>query len=59
MVRHRGKYDPTKSEPYDLSRGQIEKFRQCPACFWMDRSRGIKFPGFPQFNLNTDTGSLF
>ena len=58
MARHRGKFDPTKSEPYELSRGSIEKFTQCPACFWMEKAKGIKFPGFPQFNLNTNTETL-
>ena len=58
MARHRGKFDPTKSEPYELSRGSIEKFKQCPACFWMEKAKGIKFPGFPQFNLNTNTDTL-
>ena len=58
MARHRGKFDPTKSEPYELSRGCIEKFTQCPACFWMEKAKGIKFPCFPQFNLNTNTDTL-
>ena len=58
MGRHRGKFDPAKSEPYELSRGSIEKFKQCPACFWMEKAKGIKFPGFPQFNLNTNTDTL-
>jgi len=58
MARHRGKFDPTKSEPYELSRGKIEKFVQCEGCFWLDRVAGVHFPGIPQFNLNTNTDTL-
>ncbi|EJP72254.1 MAG: hypothetical protein NT01SARS_0752 [SAR86 cluster bacterium SAR86A] len=30
----------------------------CPACFWMNRVKGIKFPGMPGFLLNTATDTL-
>lgn len=58
MTRHRGTYNPIKVEPYEVSRSQIEKFRQCPACFWMNRVKGIKFPGMPGWLLNTATDTL-
>ena len=58
MPRHRGTFDPNNPEPYELSRSRIEAFINCPACFWMDRVKGIKFPGMPGFLLNTATDTL-
>jgi len=58
MPRHRGKYNPENETPYEISRSQIESFLKCPACFWMNRVKGIKFPGMPGFLLNTATDTL-
>ena len=58
MARHRGTYKPEHPEPYELSRSQIQSFLKCPACFWMNRVKGIKFPGMPGFLLNTATDTL-
>ena len=58
MARHRGIYKPERSEPYELSRGRLEGFLKCEACFWLDRVRGVKFPSIPGFLLNTNTDTL-
>ena len=58
MARHRGTYKPEHPEPYEVSRSQIQSFMNCPACFWMNRVKGIKFPGMPGFLLNTATDTL-
>ena len=58
MPRHRGVYKPEHPEPYEVSRSQIQNFMNCPACFWMSRAKGIKFPGMPGFLLNTATDTL-
>jgi hypothetical protein len=58
MARHRGVYKPDHPEPYEVSRSQIQNFLNCPACFWMSRAKGIKFPGMPGFLLNTATDTL-
>ena len=58
MPRHRGTYKPDHESPYEVSRSQIESFLKCPACFWMNRVKGIKFPGMPGFLLNTATDTL-
>lgn len=58
MARHRGVYKPDHPEPYEVSRSQIQSFMNCPACFWMNRVKGIKFPGMPGFLLNTATDTL-
>ena len=58
MIRHRGQFDPTNPQPYELSRSKVETFIRCPACFWLDRVAGVKFPTFPPFNLNSNTDKL-
>ena len=58
MARHRGTYKPENPEPYELSRSRLEAFLKCPACFWLDRVRGVKFPSIPAFLLNTNTDVL-
>ena len=58
MAQHRGTYKPDHQSPYEVSRYQIESFTKCPACFWMNRVKGIKFPGMPGFLLNTATDTL-
>jgi len=58
MPRHRGKFNPENEEPYELSRGRVENFLSCKACFWLDRAKGVHFPGIPQFNLNSNTDIL-
>ena len=58
MSRHRGVYKPEHPEPYEVSRSRIEAFINCPACFWLDRVKGVKFPGIPPFLLNSATDTL-
>ena len=58
MARHRGIYKPEHPEPYEVSRSRIEAFINCPACFWLDRVKGVKFPGMPPFLLNSATDTL-
>ena len=58
MPRHRGVYKPENPEPYEVSRSRIEAFINCPACFWLERVKGVKFPGMPPFLLNSATDTL-
>jgi len=58
MSRHRGTYKPEKPEPYELSRSRIENFVRCPACFFLQQARGVKFPSIPGFNINEATDVL-
>ena len=58
MARHKGVYNPDHEAPYEVSRSRIEAFINCPACFWLDRVKGIKFPGMPSFLLNSATDTL-
>ena len=58
MKRHKWRFDPTREEPFEISRSGIDMFIKCPACFWMKIVKGIKFPGMPGFLLNTATDTL-
>ena len=58
MKRHRGVYKPEHPAPYELSRSRIEAFVKCPACFYLQQVRGVKFPSIPGFNLNEATDIL-
>jgi hypothetical protein len=58
MPRHRGVFKPDSIEPYELSRSRIEKFIQCPACFYLIQVKGVKFPSIPGFNINEATDVL-
>ena len=56
--RHRGKFDPTNTNPYELSRSRIENFIKCKACFWLEQIHKVKPPEMPAFTLNTTTDIL-
>ena len=58
MARHRGKFDPTNPNPYELSRSAVETFIKCKACFWLEKKAGVKQPEMPSFTLNTNTDIL-
>ena len=58
MSRHRGTFKPEHPEPYELSRSRVENFVKCPACFYLQQVRGIKFPSIPGFNINEATDVL-
>jgi len=58
QTRHRGTFKPDHPGPYELSRGKIEALIKCEACFWLERAKGVKFPGMPGFLLNTNTDTL-
>lgn len=51
-------FEPDNPKPFRVSRSKIENFIRCPACFWMDRVKGISFPGMPSFTLNSETDAL-
>ena len=55
--RHQGTFDPEHPAPFELSRGKIEDVLKCPACFWLEKARGVKRRQIP-FNLNSLTDEL-
>lgn len=56
--RTRNIYEPDSSKPFKLSRSKLERFIECPRCFYLDRRLGIdRPPGFP-FTLNSAVDTL-
>ena len=56
--RTRNIYTPGETKPFKLSRSKIDRFIECPRCFYIDRRLGVdRPPGFP-FNLNIAVDTL-
>lgn len=56
--RSRNLYDPASEKPFKISRSKIDRFIECPRCFYIDRRLGTdRPPGFP-FNINSAVDSL-
>lgn len=51
-------YDPNSKEPFPLSRSRIDRFLECPRCFYLDRRLGIDRPSGPGFSLNSAVDEL-
>lgn len=58
IQRVRNLYDPKNKEPFRLSRGRLERFLECPRCFYLDRRLGIDRPSGPGFSLNIAVDAL-
>lgn len=56
--RVRNLYDPTSTEPYELSRSKLELLIQCPRCFYLDRRLGVGRPSIPGYTLNLAVDTL-
>lgn len=57
--RHRGAYKPELEDiPFELSRSAVEKYVQCPRCFYEHKVNDVKPPSIPAFLLNTNTDTL-
>lgn len=57
-IRTRNLYDPASTKPFKLSRSKLERFMECPRCFYLDRRLGIDRPEGPPFNLNIAVDAL-
>jgi len=56
--RRRNVYDPAGTRPFRISRSKIDRFVECPRCFYIDRRLGTdRPPGFP-FNINNAVDNL-
>jgi hypothetical protein len=51
-------FDPASSKPHRLSRSRIERFMECPRCFWLNERFGVDRPGMPAFSLNNAVDAL-
>lgn len=56
--RERNIFDPTSDKPFKLSRSRLERFLECPRCFYLDRRLGVDRVSGPAFTLNTATDVL-
>lgn len=57
-IRERNLFDPQSKQPFRISRTQIERFMECPRCFYMDRRLGVGRPSMPGFSLNVAVDHL-
>jgi len=56
--RNRNLYDPESEKPFKISRSKIDRYVECPRCFYIDRRLGTdRPPGFP-FNINSAVDTL-
>lgn len=56
--RSRNIYDPSSPKPFKLSRSKIDRYLECPRCFYLDRRLATdRPPGFP-FNINSAVDTL-
>lgn len=55
----KGWFSPTSKEPYTLSRSKIERYTECPRCFWIESRFGIGRPDSFPFTLNNAVDELF
>ncbi len=51
-------FDPGSSDPTEVSRSRLERFIECPRCFYFDLRKGIKRPSMPGFTLNMAVDAL-
>lgn len=56
--RAKNRYDPLSEKPYKLSRSRLERYIECPCCFYLDRRLGIDRIGSAAYTLNTATDTL-
>jgi hypothetical protein len=51
-------FNPKSTEPFKLSRTKIERFVECPRCFYIDRRLGLDRPAGYPFTLNSAVDKL-
>jgi hypothetical protein len=57
-IRKRNVFNPLSDKPYKLSRSRLERFLECPRCFYLDRRLGVDRVSGPAFTLNSATDTL-
>ena len=56
--RTRHLYTHHSKEPFALSRSRIDRYLECPRCFYLDRRLGLDRPSMPGFSLNNAVDAL-
>ncbi len=54
-----GRFNPDSKEPYRVSRSKIDRFLECPRCFWLEAKYGIGRPDIAPYTLNNAVDELF
>jgi RecB family exonuclease len=57
-IRTRNLFNPSSVKPFKLSRSRLERFIECPRCFYLDRRLGVDRVSGPAFTLNSATDTL-
>ena len=52
--RTRNLYDPASDKPFNISRSKIDRFVECPRCFYIDRRLGTGRPDAEAFDARID-----
>ena len=52
------RFDPSRSEPYKVSRTKIDLFSECRRCAYLDLRLGVRRPSGPAFTLNNAVDEL-
>ena len=55
----KGRFNSSSKEPYTISRSKIDRFLECPRCYWLEARYGIGRPDMPAFTLNNAVDELF
>lgn len=55
----KGRFNPSSEEPYVVSRSKLERFLECPRCYWLEARYGIGRPDTAPFTLNNAVDELF
>jgi CRISPR/Cas system-associated exonuclease Cas4 (RecB family) len=54
----KSRYKAGSKEPFRISRFRMERFLECPRCFYLDRRIGLDRPGLPGWPLNSAVDHL-
>lgn len=54
----RSRFDPSATEPYTVSRSGIDRFVECPRCFYLEKRLGVGRPDMPGWALNSAVDAL-
>jgi len=52
------RYESGSKESFRISRFRMERFLECPRCFYLDRKMGLDRPGLPGWPLNSAVDHL-
>lgn len=52
------RYDPDSKKPFRISRFRMERFLECPCCFYLDRRLGLDRPSMPSWPLSSAVDHL-